>query len=95
MVSEAEIIEEVYKKYDDPELGIDVWTLGLIYGTTITDENVSVLLTFTSIMCPYGPQMVSELKSRIKALGVNEVEVEVTFEPPWEPTAELREMMGV
>ena len=58
MISRDDLIENVFKKYEDPELGIDVWTLGLIYDLSIEGENVKVLLTFTSPMCPFGPQMV-------------------------------------
>lgn len=87
---------EVFKGYEDPELHIDVWTLGLIYNTEITEENnVKVLLTFTSPMCPFGPQMVDELTRRIKEKGAEHVELNVTFEPPWQPSEELRAALGV
>lgn len=93
MVTQEELID-IFKNYLDPELGIDIWTLGLIYKTEINDTQVKVLLTFTSPMCPYGPQMVTDLKEQIEKLGV-QVEMEVTFDPPWKPTDELREMLGV
>ena len=95
MVTREQLIEEVFKKYCDPELGIDVWTLGLIYEHKIEDKNVFVKLTFTSPFCPYGQQMVEELDKQIKDKGAAEVKIEVTFEPPWEPSAELRAMLGV
>ena len=95
MVTKEELIEQVFKKYVDPELGIDVWTLGLIYTIDIKNKKVKVVLTFTSMMCPFGPQMVEELTEEIKKLGVEEVEIEVTFQPPWKPSEELRGMMGV
>ena len=95
MITSEELIE-VFKGYDDPELKIDVWTLGLIYKIEIIDDNhIKVLLTFTSPMCPFGPEMVAELKKRIQAKGVENVEIEVTFDPPWEPSEELREMLGM
>ena len=91
-----EVLIEVFKGYEDPELHIDVWTLGLIYNIEVTsDNNVKVLLTFTSPMCPFGPQMVDELTRRIKEKGAENVEMNVTFEPPWAPSEELREMLGV
>ena len=95
MLTKEDLIEEVFKKYIDPELGIDVWTLGLIYKIEITAKEVKVVLTFTSPMCPYGPQMVDELTEQIKELGASKVEIDVTFEPPWKPSEELREMMGM
>ncbi len=95
MITSEELIE-VFKGYDDPELNIDVWTLGLIYKIEIVDNShVKILLTFTSPMCPFGPEMVAELKRRIQAKGVENVEIEITFDPPWEPSEELREMVGV
>ncbi len=94
MITQEEIIG-IFKSYDDPELNIDVWTLGLIYKIEIIDNNhIKILLTFTSPMCPFGPEMVSELKKRIQAKGIENVEIEITFDPPWEPSEELREMLG-
>ena len=94
MMTKEELIEDVFKKYVDPELGIDVWTLGLIYTIDVQDDTVKVLLTFTSPLCPYGPQMVGELKEMILNKQAKEVEIEITFEPPWKPSEELKEMMG-
>ena len=73
MITQEEIIG-IFKSYDDPELNIDVWTLGLIYKIEIIDNNhIKILLTFTSPMCPFGPEMVSELKKRIQAKGIENV----------------------
>ncbi|MBT4150759.1 metal-sulfur cluster assembly factor [Candidatus Woesearchaeota archaeon] len=89
--------EEIIKKIElciDPDLGIDLWTLGLIYDIKIEKDNVEILMTFTSPMCPYGPEMVKNVEDEVKSLGV-EVKVNVTFEPAWTPSEELREMLGV
>ena len=95
MITKEELIEDVFKKYIDPELGIDVWTLGLVYNVEIKEDKVKILLTFTSPLCPYGPQMVGELKEMVLNKRAKEVEIEVTFEPPWQPSEELKEMMGM
>lgn len=95
MITKEELIEDVFKKYVDPELGIDIWTLGLVYNVEIKEDTVKILLTFTSPLCPYGPQMVEELKEMIINKRAKEVENEVTFEPPWQPSEELKEMMGM
>jgi metal-sulfur cluster biosynthetic enzyme len=80
----------------DPELGIDILTLGLIYETTIIDEHtVHILMTFTSPMCPAGGLLTSQVHDRVAELGFDVVDVEVTFDPPWQPTKELREALGV
>ncbi|MBI4151806.1 DUF59 domain-containing protein, partial [Candidatus Woesearchaeota archaeon] len=90
-----QIIENVLKKYEDPELMIDVWTLGLIYDIAIENSIVKIKLTFTSPMCPYGPAMVEDIKQLILKEGASSVNVEVTFEPPWQPSEELKEMLGM
>jgi len=95
MITKEELIEDVFKKYIDPELGIDVWTLGLVYNVEINEDKVKILLTFTSPLCPYGPQMVDELKEMILNKRAKEVDIVVTFEPPWQPSEELKEMMGM
>ncbi len=94
MLSKEELIENVFKKYVDKEIDIDVWTLGLIYDVQVQDKIVKVRLTFTSPLCPYGPQMVEELKQEILAKGAAQVDIEVTFNPPWQPSEELKAMLG-
>ena len=95
MITKESLIDNVFKKYEDPELHIDVWTLGLVYDISIDNNAVKVLLTFTSPFCPFGPQMVDDLKELCKDNGASSVEIEVTFEPPWQPSEELRDLLGV
>ncbi len=95
MISKEQVIEEI-KKIMDPELGIDIWTLGLIYDIKIIDEkNVHILMTFTSPMCPAGGILISKVQEYLKDLGFEKVDVEVTFEPAWTPSVELGEMLGI
>ena len=96
MVIKDEIIE-VLKNTLDPELGIDLWTLGLIYDVDMNEkaQKLYIKMTFTTPLCPYGPQMVGELKSRFRALGLDDVTIDVVFDPPWEPSKEVRTMLGV
>ena len=80
----------------DPDLYIDIWTLGLIYDIKIEDDRLDIEMTFTSIACPSGPQLVEEVKTRTKAIpGVGETNVKVVFTPPWEPSEELKAMLGI
>lgn len=95
MITKEQLIEKVFKQYVDPELNLDVWTLGLIYDLTVEEGKVKVLMTFTSPMCPYGPQMVSELTGMVKNEGVPEVLIDVTFDPPWKPNGEVMEILGM
>ena len=95
-MSSKEDVIEVLKKVNDPEIGIDVWTLELIYNVDVEDDKVKVRMTFTTPMCPYGPMLVEEIKAKISELeSVKEVDVEITFDPPWKPSEELRATLGV
>ena len=95
MVSKEDVIG-VLKKVLDPEIMVDVWTLELIYNIEIEDDKVNILMTYTTPLCPYGPQLQKDIKNHIRELdGVEEVDIEVTFTPRWEPSDELRAMFGV
>ena len=79
-----ELVIEACKAYEDPELGIDVWTLGLIYDIQIEKNDVKIKLTFTSPMCPFGPQMVEDIKNKVKENGAENVDIIVNLEDiPW------------
>ncbi len=75
-------IKEVY----DPEIPVDVYELGLIYEINVFPiNNVHVLMTLTSPSCPAAESIPSEVEQRVKAIeGVNEVQVELTFDPPFD-----------
>ncbi len=94
MITKEELIEKVFKRYVDKEIEVDVWTLGLVYNLEVLDNLVKVTMTFTSPLCPYGPQMVEEIEQEIKNLGVPQVQIDITFDPPWQPSEELKEMLG-
>jgi len=89
-------IVDVFKHTEDPELHIDIWTLGLIYGFELSkdEELLEVRMTFTTPLCPYGPQLLGEIKRNLLMLGLRVVDIEVTFEPPWQPSEELRAILG-
>jgi len=88
-------IIEVIKNVQDPELGVDIWSLGLVYDIN-ENGRLDITMTFTSPMCPYGPQIVSELKSGLKEKGYKEanINIDVVFNPLWEPSEELKEALG-
>ena len=86
----------VLKEVIDPELGIDIWTLGLIYDMTLDKKNtIAIKMTFTSPMCPYGPVLLETIKRELTAKGFVDPSVEVVFTPPWEPTQEVKMMLGL
>ncbi len=82
---EAKIIEEVKTIYD-PEIPVNIYELGLIYEINIDDDNkVRVLMTLTSPNCPVAESLPIEVKEKVKNIdGVEDAEVELTFDPPWD-----------
>jgi metal-sulfur cluster biosynthetic enzyme len=96
MVTREQIVE-VLKTIEDPEIFLDIWFLGLVYNIDINDDgSVAVEMTFTSPMCPAGPQLVDQVKTGIEKLeGVKSCNVRVVFTPPWEPSEEVKGMLGM
>ena len=78
------IVRSIKTVYD-PEIPVDVYELGLIYRTKILDDNnVHVLMTLTSPSCPAAESIPSDVKNRVEMIKeINEVEVEITFDPPY------------
>lgn len=95
MISREQIIKAI-KQVKDPEIDIDIWTLGLIYDVQISaDAEVYIKMTYTTPLCPFGNEMSEEIQRRIKELKPKTLKIEVVFDPPWQPTDELRAMLGV
>ncbi len=69
----------------DPELGIDIVNLGLVYDVQLADEDIAkVTMTLTSIGCPMGPQIVDQVKTALGELPeVKDTDVNIVFNPPW------------
>ncbi len=81
------IIEAIQQVYD-PEIPVNIHELGLIYDVEVDDStgDVKVLMTLTSPACPAAQELPLQVRSTVGRLeGVNEVDVEVTFDPPWGP----------
>ncbi|QHO63087.1 metal-sulfur cluster assembly factor [Candidatus Chazhemtobacterium aquaticus] len=83
----------------DPELGINVVDLGLVYGVEINEEVVRVEMTLTSPGCPLAGLIDQMVKSAVGKLeGVERVELELVWDPLWIPammSEEVREEFGV
>lgn len=95
MPSKDQVIE-ILKTVEDPELFLDIWFLGLIYDISISDKKIAIDMTFTTPLCPAGPQLVEEVRSKVSKLeGVENVDVKVVFTPPWEPSDEVKAMLGM
>ena len=69
----------------DPELGIDIVNLGLVYNVDLDDEGLcTVEMTLTSMGCPMGPQIIDQVKTALAELPeIKETEVNIVWNPPW------------
>ena len=90
MATKQEIQEQVeaaLKTVNDPELGIDIWNLGLVYEVAVDDaNNVKVDFTLTTMGCPIGPMIDEEIRAAtIDIEGIGEVKTEMVMYPPWTP----------
>ena len=80
-----EKIVAAIKTVYDPEIPVDVYELGLIYEISVYPvNNVYIMMTLTSPACPSAEAIPAEVEGKIKGIeGVNEVNVELTFDPPY------------
>jgi FeS assembly SUF system protein len=84
-VVEREVIAALRTCYD-PEIPVDIYELGLIYGVTVRpDGMVHVRMTLTSPNCPAAQELPGEVERTVRAVrGVTDAQVEVVFDPPWD-----------
>jgi FeS assembly SUF system protein len=80
-----DLVLAAIKTVYDPEIPVDVYELGLIYEINVYPiNNVHILMTLTSPSCPSAESIPVEIEQRIKEIeGINEVKVEITFDPPY------------
>lgn len=79
-------VQKALKTVKDPELGLDLVVLGLVYDIEVDDANVHATISLTSPMCPVAEQIVENAREAIAGVdGVEEAEVTLTFDPPWTP----------
>ena len=96
IMEDKEKIIEALKEVMDPELGLDVWTLGLIYDVTIKeDKNVFIKMTLTSPMCPYAAELIAGIESGVQEQGFAKPKIDVVFDPVWKPSEEVKQLLGL
>jgi len=99
MITEEQVLEKL-KEIEEPCMPlVNIVDLGLIYGIEIkNDSDVYILMTFISKLCPVGIRLTELVKSKVRELrGINFVEVNLTFDPPWTPgrlSEENRKRLG-
>jgi metal-sulfur cluster biosynthetic enzyme len=85
-VPTKEEVVEVLRGVEDPELGMDIVDLGLMYDVEVEGSNVKVIHSLTSMGCPAGPMIQEGIHEAVAGIpGVENVEVELTWDPPWTP----------
>ena len=98
MVTQEEVFTAL-KAVIDPELGLDIVNLGLVYEVLIdAEQNVHVKMSLTTPFCPAGPQILNQSEDAVRALpGIKSGKVELVFTPPWTPdkmSAEAKAALG-
>ncbi len=79
-----ESVWSALKTIPDPEFGINIVDMGLIYSVETTENNVHVIMTLTTENCPSGAWIYEGAKTALQSLeDVGEVQVDMVFDPPW------------
>jgi metal-sulfur cluster biosynthetic enzyme len=85
MPTKDEVVEAL-RAVEDPELGMDIVELGLLYDVEVEGPRIKVIHTLTSMGCPVGPMIQENIDQIARAMpDVEDVEVELTWDPPWSP----------
>jgi len=88
MADLADQARDALRQVLDPEAGINIVDLGLIYAIDAKDDRVMVTMTFTNPGCPAGPMLADAARQAVEAIpGVSGATVEITFDPAWTPDA--------
>lgn len=87
LVAEAEVLDVLRTCYD-PEIPVNIYELGLVYGVTVDDAGVvTIQMTLTSPHCPAVQSLPAEIEAKVKALpNVSDVKIDLVWDPPWDPS---------
>lgn len=90
LVLEERIVDMLRTVYD-PEIPVNIYDLGLVYGVDVDDhQNVTITMTLTAPNCPAADFILEDVKIKVESIvDVNDVNIELVFDPPWD-----REMMS-
>ncbi len=99
METQEKILNKL-KGVKDPELNLDIVTLGLVRAIKPDEDGTGaeILMTLTSPFCPFANELIEDVEKKAGELFNNAegaVRVEITFDPPWEPPEEIRTMLGI
>lgn len=97
----ADKVRSNLRRVIDPEIGINIVDLGLVYDIDVNEENdVQVLMTLTAPNCPFGEMIMMETEFAVRSLKeANLIKITLTFDPPWNPdihvSDEAKYQMGI
>jgi FeS assembly SUF system protein len=85
MDARIDLIINNLKEVFDPEIPVNIYDLGLIYNVNVDGGNANILMTLTAPGCPVIDILIDDVTNAAKAVeGIENVHVELTFEPPWD-----------
>ena len=98
MVTKEQVYEALHECYD-PEIPVNIVDLGLVYDVEVAEDKVDVKMTLTTPGCGMGGMIASNAQSLIMdLLGVTEANVDIVWDPPWDPSRiseEAKEKLGI
>lgn len=98
MPTQEEVVEIIKQCYD-PEIPVNIYDLGLIYEINAKPDSIYIKMTLTSAACPAAQSLPEMVRGKLSTtLNVSNVNVEITYDPPWSPekiNAEGRKRLGI
>ncbi len=86
MAVDEEQVKEALAAVNDPEIGMSIMDLGLVYDIAVdAEDNVSIEMTLTSPGCPLGEIITQQVDAALKAIGARTTAVDIVWSPPWTP----------
>lgn len=86
MPATEKAVRNALKTVKDPELNLDLVVLGLVYDIEVEGSSARATISLTTPMCPAAEQIVEDARAAVAGVdGVEDAQVELTFDPPWTP----------
>jgi metal-sulfur cluster biosynthetic enzyme len=81
-----EMVREALKEVIDPEIGVNIVDLGMVYGINMKDDEVKITMTLTTPMCPLSEYIDQAVKEALEVFSLQAVDVNLVWTPPWNPS---------
>ncbi len=98
----AQDVLEILRPVEDPEIGLSIVDLGLIYGVDISEDGktIEVSMTLTTPMCPYGPELIALAETALRTIpGIAQSSIKLVWVPRWDPrehaSEDAKAMLGI